>query len=46
MQVTYTTNDIPLQSRRQYWQEVVSKTYYSLDLRFPDRKSTRLNSSH
>ncbi|GKQ49648.1 helix-turn-helix domain-containing protein [Bradyrhizobium sp. Ce-3] len=38
MQVTYTTNDIPLQSRRQYWQEVVSKTYYSLDLRFPSTR--------
>ncbi|MCP3465755.1 helix-turn-helix domain-containing protein [Bradyrhizobium sp. CCGUVB23] len=34
MQVTYATTDIPLQARRQYWQEVVSSTYYSLDLRF------------
>jgi AraC-like DNA-binding protein len=35
MQVTYATNGIPLQNRRQYWQEIVSKTYFSLDLRFP-----------
>lgn len=35
MQVTYATTDIPLHSRRQYWQDVVSRTYFSLDLRFP-----------
>jgi AraC-like DNA-binding protein len=35
MQVNYATNDIPMQARRQYWQEVVSRTYFSLDLRFP-----------
>lgn len=35
MQVTYATNGVPLPSRRQYWQDIVSKTYFSLDLRFP-----------
>ena len=34
MQTTYATNDIPAHQRRQYWQQVVSDTYYSLDLRF------------
>ncbi|MCP3370622.1 helix-turn-helix domain-containing protein [Bradyrhizobium cajani] len=37
MQVSYATTDISLQARRQYWQDVVSKTYFSLDLRFPSR---------
>ena len=35
MQATYATNDIPLHSRRQCWQDIVSKAYFSLDLRFP-----------
>lgn len=35
MQVTYATSGIPLASRRQYWQDIVSRTYFSLDLRFP-----------
>ncbi|WP_338827513.1 helix-turn-helix domain-containing protein [Bradyrhizobium sp. 27S5] len=34
MQTTYATNDIPAQQRRQYWQQVVSDIYFSLDLRF------------
>jgi len=34
MQATYATNDIPAQQRRQYWQQVVSDIYFSLDLRF------------
>ncbi|MBR0706700.1 helix-turn-helix domain-containing protein [Bradyrhizobium liaoningense] len=35
MQVSYATNDIPAHSRQQYWQDIVSRTYFSLDLRFP-----------
>jgi AraC-like DNA-binding protein len=34
MQTTYTTTDIPSHHRRQFWQEIVSDTYYALDLRF------------
>jgi AraC-like DNA-binding protein len=34
MQTTYATTDIPPHSRRQFWQEIVSKTYFPLDLSF------------
>ena len=34
MQTTFATNDIPTHQRRQFWQQVVSDIYYSLDLRF------------
>lgn len=34
MQTTFATNDIPAQQRRQYWQQVVSDAYFSLDIRF------------
>jgi AraC-like DNA-binding protein len=35
MGTTYATTDIPPHSRRQFWQNIVSKTYYQLDLSFP-----------
>jgi AraC-like DNA-binding protein len=35
MQATYATNGIPAARRRQYWQDVVSRTYFPLDLAFP-----------
>src|SRR5690349_5631809 len=34
MQTTFATNDIPAHQRRQFWQQIVSDIYYSLDLRF------------
>src|SRR6266849_5822860 len=34
MLTTYATTDIPPHSRRQFWQEIVSKTYFPLDLSF------------
>ena len=34
MRTTYATTDIPPHSRRQFWQEIVSKTYFPLDLSF------------
>jgi hypothetical protein len=34
MQTTYATNDIHPHSRRQFWQEIISRTYYPLDLSF------------
>jgi hypothetical protein len=34
MRATYATTDIPPHSRRQFWQEIVSKTYFPLDLSF------------
>ncbi len=35
MQATYATSDVPSQNRRHFWQDVVSKTYFPLDLVFP-----------
>lgn len=35
MQATYATSDVPAQNRRYFWQDVVSKTYFPLDLVFP-----------
>src|SRR5438874_756225 len=35
MQTTYATSDVPSQSRRHFWQDIVSKTYFPLDLVFP-----------
>ncbi len=34
MRTTYATTDFPPHSRRQSWQEIVSKTYFPLDLSF------------
>jgi AraC-like DNA-binding protein len=34
MQASYATTDIPRHSRRQFWQDVVSRTYFPLELRF------------
>jgi hypothetical protein len=34
MQTTYATTDIAPPNRRQFWQEIVSKTYFPLDLSF------------
>jgi AraC-like DNA-binding protein len=34
MQTNYATADIPPHSRRQFWQEIVAKTYFPLDLSF------------
>jgi AraC-like DNA-binding protein len=34
MQASFATKDIPPHSRRQYWQEVISSTYFPLDLSF------------
>jgi AraC-like DNA-binding protein len=34
MQTNYATTDVAPQDRRQFWQEVVSKTYFPLDLSF------------
>jgi AraC-like DNA-binding protein len=34
MQATYATSDIPTHQRRQFWQQIVSDIYYTLDLRF------------
>ncbi len=34
MQTTYATTDIPPHGRRQFWQEIVSKTYFPLDISF------------
>jgi hypothetical protein len=34
MQTTYATTDVAPHNRRQFWQEVVSRTYFPLDLSF------------
>lgn len=34
MQTTFATNDVPSHHRREFWQEIVSKIYFPLDLRF------------
>ncbi|MBV9562243.1 MAG: helix-turn-helix domain-containing protein [Bradyrhizobium sp.] len=34
MQATYATSPIPPQDRRHYWQEIISRTYFPLDITF------------
>ena len=34
MRTSFTTSDVPRHGRRQFWQDIVSRTYFPLDLRF------------
>ncbi|WP_257168145.1 helix-turn-helix domain-containing protein [Bradyrhizobium sp. SRS-191] len=34
MRMSFTTSDVPRPGRPQYWQDIVSQTYFPLDLRF------------